>query len=1132
MHDETLIGSVPHEAEPFFLAEQLSSQDNSCARSCAVYVVSDSQKIVSAVSVLKKLLPEWSVLPFSPWAHTPYEMIVPSVSLVEERFSTLAALISPTSPVLVVTTPVALSGFTVPRDLLKLSSLHHTKQHPCTRSQVLNFLKISNYQHVSAVQTVGEYSVRGGIIDAYFVGQKNPLRLDFFDEELETIKTFSPETQVTTESIHSFSMLPASEVVLTSETQALFRQRYRQKAGVQAYNDPLYEAVTEGVMVPGIESYLPLFYESPGTLLSYIQDATIFYNVRTFDILDAYILKLEESYTFRKGQAKDQRQGLLLPVHELAQDRSSLISQLSRYKTIKTSPFKVGDGIDYGAKPAPFLGQHNTKMDQFYKLKEIIETQKKPVFITIPTEDDKNYLVHALKKSKIPMRVADRLSADSSPGTAHLLDLGESEGFEHKKYILCAAHSLQGKQHGRRPSARPKGKEIFEISAFQVGDFLIHEEHGVGQYLGLETIEIHKAKHDCVVLLYQDNAKLFVPVENFYTLSFYASQLSEITLDRLGGAQWKKRREAAQKKIMEIAEKLSALAAKRKLVTAESFYPTPFFSNFCDGFPHPETDDQLRAIDDVIVDLAGTTPMDRLICGDVGFGKTEVALRAAFIVAAGGAQVAILAPTTILAKQHYETLKDRFKVFDLKIGFLSRFQNPQAIKSLADEIKAGEIDIVVGTHALLSGKVSFFKLGLLIVDEEQHFGVKQKEKIKSQHPHVHILSLSATPIPRTMQMAVSGIRDLSLIATPPVERVPVETWVVPYDMLTIKEALIREKSRGGQSFFVCPRVTDIAGIVEDLKKILPNLIYGVAHGQLSPKDLEQVMIDFCDQKIDVLVSTNIIESGLDIPSANTIIIHKSDLFGLAQIYQLRGRVGRSHIQGYAYFTFNAQKTLSDNATKRLQVLESLRSLGGGFQIASYDMDIRGTGNIVGEAQSGQIKHVGVGLYHQMLEESLLSLKNKHNSEDWDLSHWVPQIHLGLEVMIPEKYIQDESLRFKIYRRLSSLKMKEEIQDFLYEMADRFGPLPLAFLNLISTVELRNLCKELNIEKIDKGPNGILLGFYKNKFHNVDSLMQVISDEKGTVKLRPDQKVVIFKRWAEEELIDKLIALLGRLLPKG
>ncbi|MEK9754149.1 MAG: transcription-repair coupling factor, partial [Rhodospirillaceae bacterium] len=656
-----------------------------------------------------------------------------------------------------------------------------------------------------------------------------------------------------------------------------------------------------------------------------------------------------------------------------------------------------------------------------------------------------------------------------------------------------------------------------------------HMDHGIARFDGLQTIEVTGAPHDCLRLIYAGDDKLFLPVENIEMLSRYGSEDAGVQLDRLGGAAWQARRARLKERVREMAAELIRIAAQRSLKKSDPLpVPTGVFEEFAARFPFNETEDQERAIADVLADLAGGRPTDRLICGDVGFGKTEVALRAAFVVAYSGKQVAVVAPTTLLCRQHYNVFRDRFQGLPVRIRQLSRLVSAKEAKETKAELADGKVDIVIGTHALLAADVKFKELGLLVVDEEQHFGVAHKERLKKFRAGVHVLTLSATPIPRTLQQALTGIRDMSLIATPPVDRLAVRTFVLPFDPVVIREALMREKFRGGQSFYVCPRIADIARVAERLKELLPELRFGVAHGQMPIRELEDTISSFYDGKFDVLLSTNIVESGLDLPSVNTIVIHRADMFGLAQLYQLRGRVGRSKVRAYAYLTLPPKQKITTAAERRLEVMQTLDSLGAGFSLASHDLDIRGAGNLLGEEQSGHIREVGVELYQQMLEEAVaeargLSVEEGHESE------WSPQISLGLEVLIPESYVADLNVRMQLYRRLAALSERAEIEAFAAEMIDRFGPLPASAENLLQVVALKAICRKAGVDRVDAGPKGAVVGFHDDSFANPAGLVGWLTQHQGTAKLRPDHKVVFMRRWdTPEDRLEGARYLVGEL----
>ena len=638
---------------------------------------------------------------------------------------------------------------------------------------------------------------------------------------------------------------------------------------------------------------------------------------------------------------------------------------------------------------------------------------------------------------------------------------------------------------------------------------------------GLQAIQAAGAPHDCLEIHYADDTKLFLPVENVDLLSRYGSEESGVELDRLGSSNWQARKARMKSRIREIAGELIKIAAERQLREAPKFTVGPgAYDEFCAGFPYEETDDQLAAIDATLKDLTEGRPMDRLVCGDVGFGKTEVALRAAFVTALSGKQVAVIVPTTLLARQHFKTFTERFRGFPVNVAQASRLVPNAELAKVREGLAAGNIDIVIGTHALLGKAIKFKDLGLLVVDEEQHFGVSHKEKLKTLRAEVHVLTLTATPIPRTLQLALTGVRDLSIIASPPVDRLAVRTFVSPFDPVTVREALLREKYRGGQAFYVCPRIEDLAGAKEFLDKTVPEVRVAVAHGQMPPTVLDDIMSAFYDGKYDVLLSTTIIESGLDIPTANTLIVHRADMFGLSQLYQLRGRVGRAKLRAYALLTLPVNRTITPQAERRLKVLQSLDMLGAGFQLASHDLDIRGAGNLLGDEQSGHIKEVGFELYQQMLEEAVLSLKAGITAPVAD--RWSPQITVGTPVMMPEDYVADLSVRLALYRRLAEIEDEREIESFAAELVDRFGPLPKEVEHLLQIVAIKALCRHANVEKVEAGPKGMVLAFRDNVFPNPDGLIAYIREQGSGVRMRNDpknakaQQLVFFEDWPRPE----------------
>jgi transcription-repair coupling factor (superfamily II helicase) len=666
-----------------------------------------------------------------------------------------------------------------------------------------------------------------------------------------------------------------------------------------------------------------------------------------------------------------------------------------------------------------------------------------------------------------------------------------------------------------RRAARRADNFIAEVTALAAGDLVVHVDHGIGRFTGLRAIEAAGAPHDCLEIHYAGGDKLFLPVENVELLSRYGSEETNVDLDRLGGGAWQARKARMKRRILEIAGDLIKIAAERQLREAPKLVPEPGpFDEFCAGFPYEETEDQQASIDAVLADLARGRPMDRLICGDVGFGKTEVALRAAFVTAMNGQQVAVVVPTTLLARQHAKTFTERFRGFPVQVAQASRLVSSADLAKAKKGIADGTVDIIVGTHALLGKAIKFKDLCLLIVDEEQHFGVAHKEKLKQLRAEVHVLTLTATPIPRTLQLALSGVRDLSIIASPPVDRLAVRTFVSPFDPVVVREALLRERYRGGQAFYVCPRIEDLAGVKDFLDKHVPEMKVAVAHGQMPSQTLDDIMSAFYDGKYDALLSTTIIESGLDIPAANTLIVHRADRFGLSQLYQLRGRVGRSKVRAFSLFTLPADRKITPQAEKRLKVLQSLDTLGAGFQLASHDLDIRGAGNLLGEEQSGHIKEVGFELYQQMLEEAVTSLKSGISAPVAD--RWSPQITIGTPVMIPEEYVADLPVRLALYRRLAEIEDERDIEGFGAELVDRFGPLPIEVEHLLKIVAIKALCRRANVERIEAGPKGAVITFRDNSFANPERLVGFIREQGPSARVRPDMKVVFFDDWEQPE----------------
>ncbi len=884
--------------------------------------------------------------------------------------------------------------------------------------------------------------------------------------------------------------------------------------------------MSEGRRHPGLEHWLPLFYDKLDTLVDYTGAAPLVLDALAEDAAGSRLAQIADYYEARKSahEADPNHSSYKpLPPDALYLSDSQWRERLETTGVARITPFahpesSAGTLIDCGGRTGRnFAPERADEGANVFRAAadhvRALQAQGKRVILAGWSEGSRERLSHVLKD----FGVADLSPVSSyaeaqklAKSTTALAVIGLEQGFETADLAIIGEQDILGDRliHGRKKARRAQDF-LSEISALSAGDLVVHVDHGIGRFIGLKAIEAAGAPHDCLELHYADGDKLFLPVENLELLSRYGSEDTEVQLDKLGGAGWQKRKARMRKRILEMAAGLMKIAAARQTHEAPKLVPPPgLYEAFCAGFPYEETEDQAATIDAVLDDLASGKPMDRLVCGDVGFGKTEVALRAAFVAAINGKQVAVVVPTTLLARQHAKNFAARFAGLPVKVAQMSRMVAAGALKEVKAGLASGAIDIVVGTHAVLGKAVSFKDLGLVIIDEEQHFGVKHKERLKELRAEVHVLTLSATPIPRTLQLALTGVRELSIIATPPVDRLAVRTFISPFDALLVREALLRERYRGGQSFYVCPRIEDIEDASAFLRQGVPEAKFVIAHGQMPATELEERMAAFYDGKYDILLSTAIVESGLDIPTANTLIVHRADMFGLAQLYQLRGRVGRAKTRAYALFTVPANRTMTPQAEKRLKVLQSLDTLGAGFQLASHDLDIRGAGNLLGEEQSGHIREVGYELYQQMLQEAVVALKA--GIEEPAEEAWSPSITLGTAVTIPEDYVADLDLRLGLYRRLSTLESDAGIEFFAAEMIDRFGPLPREVEQLLKLVAIKALCRKANVEKLDAGPKGVIVAFRDNTFANPKGLVRYIAEQGYEAKVRPDMKIVFIR----------------------
>ncbi len=1127
------------------LARQLA-RGNRDAPAAILHIARERTRMHAMERALAFFAPDVDVLSFPAWDVLPYDRASPNAAIAAQRMTALARLARTKQgdrPRIVLTTAHAAVQRVASRKLIAAQSLSVAPGNAADMNALVRWLEHNGYLRTSTVRDTGEYAQRGGILDLYPPGHEAPVRLDFFGDTLESIRPFDPETQRSTGQLRALDLVPVSEVLLTEDTMRRFRQAYVKQFGVPERGDALYESVSEGRRYPGIEHWLPLFHEEMETLFDHLPGASVVLDHLAEDAAAQRLAQAADYYEARTSTSEEKAGGTPyrpLKPEQLYLGKAELAERMKTDGLVRINPFEaeaapgaklVNTNARTGRNFAPERADEAVNVFEaaVAHARALIEAGKR-VVVAGWSDGSRERLATVLRDHHLStvQNVANWAEAQALPKErVALAVVGLEAGFETPDLAVIAEQDILGDRlvRGRKKSRRAQDF-LTEVTGLSTGDLVVHVDHGIGRYVGLKAIDVGGAPHDCIEIHYAGDAKLFLPVENIELLSRFGSEDTEVQLDRLGGAGWQTRKAKLKQRIREIAGELIKVAAARALKEANRLQLADgLYDEFAARFAYDETEDQQNAIDATLDDLGAGKPMDRLICGDVGFGKTEVALRAAFVAAMNGKQVAVVVPTTLLARQHHKTFSERFHGFPLKVAQASRFVSQGDMKAVREGLSTGDIDIVVGTHALLAKSIHFKDLGLVIVDEEQHFGVAHKERLKQLRAEVHVLTLTATPIPRTLQLALTGVRELSIIATPPVDRLAVRTSVIPFDPMIVREALLRERYRGGQSFYVVPRIEDIASVTEFLRTHVPEVKFVVGNGQMAAGELEDVMTAFYDGKYDVLVATTIVESGLDIPNANTLIVHRADMFGLSQLYQIRGRVGRSKTRAYALLTTPANKALTANAEKRLKVLQSLDSLGAGFQLATHDLDIRGAGNLLGDEQSGHIREVGYELYQQMLEEAVASLKE---GGDVASDQWSPAISIGTPVLIPESYVEDLDLRLGLYRRLSSLSEQSDIDAFGVELADRFGPTPPEVDHLLRIVAIKALCRRANIEKIDAGPKGAVISFRDNKFDNPDGLIAWLSKEKD-VKLRPDFKLVFRRDWdTPEQRLKGTTSLLNKM----
>ncbi|WP_288950659.1 transcription-repair coupling factor [uncultured Paracoccus sp.] len=1126
-HPEHLILSgAPEGMDAALLARELARGNP------VIHIARDDRRMAAMRAALAFFAPGAVVLEFPAWDTTPYDRVSPAPGVMAARMAVLTALAHGAlkGPLILLTTLSAAMQRVPAREVLRDAGFSAAVGDRMDEAGLRAFLSRMGFSQAPTVTEPGDFAVRGGIIDIYPPGESGPIRLDMFGDVLDGARRFDPETQRSIEKLDRIELAPMSEVILDEAAITRFRQNYRAEYGGGA-NDPLYEGISAGRKMAGMEHWLPWFHARLESLFDYLPGASVMTDDHLDQVRDARWHTITEQFEARR-EALARKGGSdtvyrPVPPAEMFPDEAEWSRWLAAHRVLRLSvlPQPPGPGIlDAGGRIGRnFAPERQAEKGNLFTaladhLRKLQSTHR--VVIASFSEGARERLAGLIADEGVQgaKPITDLRDLPEQPGALGLAVWPLEEGFVSDgsatgRLAVISEQDVLGDRLIRGAKKRRKAENFLrDTTTLSPGDLVVHVEHGIGRYTGLETVMALGVPHDCVALEYAGGDRLYLPVENIELLSRYGHE--EGLLDKLGGGAWQARKARLKERIKLIADRLMRVAAERLLRPAPVLEPEHHeMESFAARFPYAETEDQAAAIVDVTEDLAAWRPIDRLVVGDFGFGKTEVAMRAAFIAATQGGQVAVVAPTTLLARQHFRTFAERFRGTAINVRPLSRFVSAKDAAETRKGLAEGTVDIVVGTHAVLSKQVRFKNLTLLIVDEEQHFGVAHKERLKELRSDIHVLTLTATPIPRTLQLSLTGVRDLSIIGTPPVDRLSIRTYVSEFDGVTIREALLREKYRGGQSFFVVPRLADLPEVEEWLKEHVPEVNYIVAHGQLAAGDLDQRMNAFYDRGADVLLATTIVESGLDIPTANTMVVWRADMFGLAQLYQIRGRVGRSKTRAYCYLTTKPRVPLTPQAIRRLKFLGAIDSLGAGFNLASQDLDLRGAGNLLGEEQSGHIKEVGFELYQQMLEETIAKLKSGE-IEGTPEDEWAPQLNLGVPVTIPESYVPDLDVRLGLYRRLAELTTKVELEGFAAELIDRFGPLPREVNTLLLVIRIKAMAKRANIAKLDAGPKGATIQFHGDKFPNPAGLVEFIHDQRGQAKIT-DNRIVLLRDWATE-----------------
>jgi len=1058
-----------------------------------------------------------SILQFPDWETLPYDRFSPHQDIISERLTTLSKLPGLNKGILIAPVQTLMHRI-APRNYLDAFCLSLKLAEKFDIDDMRLRLEHSGYNCVSSVMEHGEFAVRGSLFDLFPMGSKQPYRIELFDDEIESIRTFDPETQRSIDKVDRIHLLPAREFPLNKDAITQFRNAFRARFEGDPQKANVYRDVTNGLASPGVEYYLPLFFEETISLFDYLPDSTLLITADDVNTeVDTFWSEINERY---ENNRHDLEHPLLEP-KEVFLPVDEVFAHFKRFPRVELQHFEheSEQAINYATQSPPPLNFDVRAKEAASALKQFLNNFSGQVLFAAETTGRRETLAEMLRDNDIKTVQVDnwqdfinckhKLAITVAPLEEGLL-------LDDPKIAVIAEPQLFGLQvlqrRRRKKLQRDTDSIVKNLAELTLNSPVVHEDYGVGRYLGLQTITVGNLETEFLTLEYAGNDKLYVPVNSLHLISRYTGAAPDSApLHRLGSGQWEKAKKKAREQVHDVAAELLDIYARREAQKGFAYHIDDLqYQSFAQGFPFEETPDQQTAIDNVIRDMRSDKPMDQLICGDVGFGKTEVAMRAAFVAVQAGKQVAVLSPTTLLTQQHTENFRDRFADWPVRIESLSRFGTKKEQTQVLKDLQAGKVDIVIGTHKLLQADVKYKNLGLVIIDEEHRFGVRQKEQFKSLRSEIDVLTLTATPIPRTLNMAMSGLRELSIIASPPAKRLAIKTFVTEWKDDMIKEACLREIKRGGQVYFLHNDVATIEKQMHKLAELVPEANVQFAHGQMRERDLERVMSDFYHQRFNILVCTTIIETGIDIPSANTIILNKADRFGLAQLYQLRGRVGRSHHRAYAYLIIPKRKTLTPDAKKRLEAIESIESLGTGFTLATHDLEIRGAGELLGDGQSGQMIEIGFTMYTELLERAVSALKRGEKPELDKPLHHGAEIDLHVPALIPNDYIPDVHERLIMYKRIASANDKSELKDLQVEMIDRFGLLPTQVKTLHQVTELKLSAAKLGIKKIDYGEEMGRVIF--NEKPNIDpmKIIKLIQSQPNIYKLDGNDKIRLMR----------------------